>query len=124
MRINEKGTNMEITDSIRDYLYKKLEHLEKFIDPTDESVICDVELGRPSLHHKNGDVFRAEINIHIAGNNLRAVSKNEDLYSAIDETVSEIGRSLKSNKEKQISLIRRGGAKVKNIVRGLFNKNS
>ena len=32
MRINEKGVNMQITDDIKDYLYKKLTHLEKFIN--------------------------------------------------------------------------------------------
>lgn len=122
MKINEKVTNIEITTEIRDYLYKKLEHVEKFLDPADESVLCDVELGKTTNHHKSGDVFKTEINLHIAGKNLRAVSEMSDLFSSIDVAKDDIVRSLQVNKDKRISLVRRGGAKIKNIVKGIFNR--
>lgn len=120
MRINEKGTNMEITDRIKEYLYKKLEHIEKFIDPRDESAMCDVELGKTTNHHKNGDIFRTELNLQIKGKNLRAVSEMEDLFASIDIAKDEMVRELQSNKDKKVSLVRRGGAKMKNIVKGIF----
>ncbi len=122
MRINEKGTNMQITAEIKDYLYKKLGHLQKFIDPTDESVLCEVELGKISNHHKNGDVFRTEINLHIAGKNLRAESEMEDLFASIDIAKDELVRALQTNKDKKVSLLRRGGTKVKNLIKGIFTK--
>ena len=117
MRINEKGTNMKITADIKDYLFKKLEHLEKFLDPADESVLCDVELGKISRHHKNGDVFRTEINIHIAGKNLRAESEKEELFASIDLAKDEMARELKAYKDKKVSLTKKGGAKIKKIVK-------
>ncbi len=120
MRINEKGTNMQITLEIKDYLYKKLEHLEKFINPA-EDVLCEVELGKVSQHHNKGDVFMTEINLHIAGKNLRAVSEMDDLYASIDVAKDEMVRSLQSNKDKKVSLIRRGGVRLKNLIKGLFN---
>lgn len=118
MRINEKGTNMKITEDIKDYLYKKLEHIEKFLDPTDESVLCDVELGKVSKHHKNGDVFRTEINLHIAGKNFRAESEEEELFSSIDTAKDEMVRELKSNKDKKVSLLKSGGSKIKSLIKG------
>lgn len=124
MRINEKGTNMEITPNIRDYLYKKLQHLEKFIDAKDESTLCDVELGKSSNHHKNGDIFRTEINLHIKGKSLRAVAEESDLFASIDIAKDEMVRELQSNKDKRISSIRRGGAKMKAFVKGLFIRES
>ena len=122
MRINEKGINMQITPDIKDYLYKKLAHLEKYINPADESVLCEVELGKISNHHKNGDVFKTEINLHIAGKNLRAVSEMDELFASIDVAKDEMVRELQTNKDKRVSLMRKGGAKIKNIIKGVFGK--
>jgi len=123
MRINEKGVNMPITPDIKDYLYKKLAHLEKFLNPADESVLCEVELGKVSQHHNKGDVFKTEINLHIAGKNLRAVSEMDELFASIDLAKDEMVRSLQVNKDKKVSLLRRGGAKIKNLIKGFFPDN-
>ena len=121
MRINEKGKNMQITPDIKSYLFKKLEHLEKFLDPADGSILCDVELGKMSNHHKTGDVFRTEINLHIAGKNLRAVSEMDELFASIDMAKDEMVREIQTNKDKKISLIKQGGAKIKNLIKGIFS---
>lgn len=123
MRINEKGTNMEITPEIKDYLYKKLAHLEKFLNLADDSVLCDVELGKISQHHKGGDIFRTEINLYIPGKNLRAVSEMDSLFASIDIAKDDIVRDLQINKDKKVGLMRRGGAKIKNMLKGIFNKS-
>jgi putative sigma-54 modulation protein len=122
MKINEKGTNMKISLEIKDYLYKKLAHIDKFLDPNDQSILCDVELGKTTNHHKGGEVFKAEINLHIAGKNLRAVSEMEDLFAAIDVAKDEMIRELQLNKEKRVSSVKRGGAKIKNIIKGVSDK--
>lgn len=121
MRINEKGTNMDITPVIKDYLYKKLEHLEKFINLADDSVLCEVELGKISQHHKNGEVFRTEINLQVGGKNFRAVSEMDELFASIDIAKDEMVRELQVSKDKRVSLMRRGGAKVKQLIKGLWN---
>jgi len=117
MQIKEKGANMQITEDIKVYLYKKLEHLNKFIDQTDGSVLCEVELGKISNHHKGGDVFRTEINLHIAGKNLRAVSEMDELFSSIDMAKDEMVRELQLNKDKKVSLVKSGGAKIKKLLK-------
>jgi ribosomal subunit interface protein len=122
MRINEKGVNMEITADIKDYLYKKLAHLEKFLNSADESVLCEVELGKTSNHHKNGDVFKTEINLHIPGKNLRAVSEMDDLFASIDVAKDDMVRELQVNKDKKVSLLKRGGSKIKNFIKGTLGK--
>ena len=124
MRINEKGTNMQITADIKDYLYKKLAHLEKFINQADDSVLCEVELGKTTNHHKAGDVFRTEINLHIAGKNLRAVSEMDELFASIDMAKDEMVRELQSNKDRKVSMVKRGGAKIKSLIKGIFNTDN
>ena len=122
MKINEKGINMKITAEIKDYLYKKLAHIEKFLDPKDESVLCEVELGKISRHHKNGDVFKTEINLHIAGKNFIAESEMDELFASIDMAKDEMVRELQVNKDKKVSMTKKGGAKIKDIIKGVSNK--
>jgi putative sigma-54 modulation protein len=121
MQIKIKGTNIELTSAITDYVNKRVETLNKFIDPHDESALAYVEVGKTTHHHKNGDFFRAEINLHVRGKDLYASSEKADLYAAIDDVKEEMTRELKNSREKKITLVRRGGAKIKAIIRGLYN---
>ncbi len=121
MKTITKSTNFEMTPSISEYVEKKLESLNKFIDPNDESVIVRVELGKSSNHHRSGDIFRVEINVSGAHKDARAVAEREDLYSAIDEVKDSILAELRSKKEKQQHFIRRGSQKLKNLMKGFWN---
>lgn len=122
MKINEKATNIELTADIRDYLYKKLSYLKKIVDVSDDSIICDVELGKTTLHHKSGDVFKAEINFLIQGKSFYSVAETEDLYASIDKVQDDLVREIKAYKDKQLTQSRKGGAKIKDMIRGLFNR--
>jgi ribosome-associated translation inhibitor RaiA len=44
----------------------------------------------------------------------------EDLYVAIDEVQDVVLRELKSGRKKQTSRIRRGGAKIKAMMKGMW----
>lgn len=118
MNINIKTSNITLTDAIFDYTAKRLEAVKQFLQ-NDPTIKTNVELGRTTTHHKNGDIFRAEI--HITGKNkdLYASAEESDLYRAIDMVRDEILREVRSLKSKRISLLRRGGAKIKNILKGL-----
>ncbi len=120
MNINIKATAFSLTPAITDYTNKRIDKIERLLE-NDPSVQCDIELGKISSHHNKGDIFKAEIHIVGAGKNMYATAEKEDLYSAIDYVRDEILRELKSGKGKRISLIRRGGARVKNMVKGLWS---
>jgi ribosomal subunit interface protein len=120
MRINIKATNMELTPEISAYLNNKLESLEKLVRQKDESAMADVEVGRTTKHHHSGDIFRAEINLHIGQKSFRAVREASNLFGAIDEAKDQMMDELRTNKGKTIRLIRRGGQKIKAAVKGLY----
>lgn len=122
MRINIKATNLELTAAISDYTKKRVSSLEKFINKNDESAMASVEVGKSTKHHQSGDIFRAEINLHIAGKDLRAVAEKDNLYAAIDEAKDEMVREITSHKAKQRTLLRRGGAKIKDFIRGFYKE--
>lgn len=119
MRIHIKSTNLSLTPDISDYLQKKMDMLDKLIDPSDTSVSCDVELGKTTKHHQTGDIYRAEINIRKDGKYFRAEAEEETIIAAIDIAKDEIERSISNYKSKQQTLIRRGGATIKNIIKGV-----
>ncbi|MCH7597786.1 ribosome-associated translation inhibitor RaiA [Patescibacteria group bacterium] len=122
MDINIKVTNITLTPDISDYLDKRLQSFKKYIDPEDTSVLLTVEVGKTTDHHQSGDIFRAEINLHISGHDFRAVSEQETLYSAIDDVKSEMTQELRRHKRKRLHLMRRGGVKVKEFIRGVAGR--
>lgn len=119
MNIHIKTTNLTLTPDIESYLDKKMESLEKILDPNDTSIYCQVELAKTTNHHKSGDIYRAEFNLRKGGEQFRAVAENETLMAAIDEAKDEIVRELKSHHSKQMTMMRRGGAALKNMMKGI-----
>jgi putative sigma-54 modulation protein len=98
MKIDIKGTNMELTEAIKDYVNEKIGGLEKFFD---NIVEAKVEVGKTSNHHQKGDIFRAEANLDVPEKHvLRAEATREDLYMAINEVKDELQRQIKKYKEK------------------------
>lgn len=122
MKINIKGTGIELTEALTNYVDQVLESVEKII-PDNVDPIVQVEIGKISNHHKSGEIFRAEINIEIDGVLLTAREEMEDLYAAIYAVKEHIIVEIKKMKSKKQSLMRRGGQKIKNILKGAFGKN-
>ncbi|MEK7634995.1 MAG: ribosome-associated translation inhibitor RaiA [Patescibacteria group bacterium] len=121
MKINTKATGITLTPSISDYIEKKVQMLEKFLQGAQE-VLVNVEVGKTTKHHKSGDVFMAEIQIIAGGQTYYAKEETNDLYAAIDEVKDEIAYKLSGEKKKTLHLLRRGGAKIKNLMKGFGKK--
>ncbi len=120
MKRNIKTLNMDLTPAISAYLEKKIAHFDKFLtNENSENTICHVELGKTTQHHKNGDFFKTEISIRIAGKSFRAKAEESDLYASIDIATDDMIEELSSFKDKKVSLVRRSGAKIKSILKGL-----
>lgn len=118
MNIQTTANNLDLTPDIQSYLQKRLAVLDKFLKE-DKETNAHVILSKESNHHRNGDIFSAEITMHVKGKPMFAKSEQESLFAAIDIMKDEIARSLKQNKNKKDTLIRKGGRKVKAMLRGL-----
>ena len=119
MNINIKTSTITLTEAISDYVEKRMAPIKKFLED-DTTAQCDLELAKTTNHHKHGDIFKAEIHIVGKDKNIYASVEKEDLYVAIDLVKDEVLRKLKSSKDKSQSLLRRGGAQVKNIIKGFW----
>lgn len=116
MSITIKTTLIDLTPALSDYTEKRLSTISKYT----ENPFISVEIGKTTMHHRNGDVYRAEVNVTNAlGKQYRAVSEKSDLYEAIDDARTEIIRELKAGKSKTQTLLRRGSMRLKNLVKRL-----
>ena len=111
-----------LTPAITEYVERRVATFEKFIE-NDSTALCTVELGKTTGHHKSGDIFKAEIRVTAKGRDIYVGAEKPDLYAAIDQAREEISRKLASTKEKRISFVRRGGARVKNIIKGFWGQD-
>jgi putative sigma-54 modulation protein len=91
MQIELTGHNIEVTDSLRNYVNEKITRLERHFDKVSNThVILSVE----NLTHK------AEATVHMRGRDIFADCVEDDMYAAIDGLVDKLDRQVKKHKEK------------------------
>lgn len=95
MQVNITGKNIELTESIKDYVEKKIGSLEKFYD---QIIRASVIVGKESHHHLKGDVFVCECKLDLTGDDLFISKTEPDLYKAIDKIHDHMAEELKKHK--------------------------
>jgi ribosomal subunit interface protein len=117
MKFTLKGTQLDVTPSLKTYLAQKvIEPLEKRLAefPKKEAVAISIELSRETKHHSKGDVFRAEITISLPPKRMiRIEEKATDIRAAIDLLEQSMTRELELYKEKTKMRVRREARKHK-----------
>jgi len=109
MKIIIKTTNIQLSASISQYLKEKIGGLEKFLKNFNpELVEARVEIGKTTRGQKQGEIFRAEVNLSLNGKLLRASQVEESLYAAIDLVKDELAKGIKHYKEKEATKFVRG----------------
>ena len=121
MNIQIKTTTLSLTPAISEYVEKKLSSVAKFFE-NDSTVKCNVELAKTTNNHNKGDIFKAEVHIVAKDKNIYASVEKEDLYVAIDLVKDDVVREITNSNAKKRSLLRKGGAKIKNLIKGLVKK--
>jgi putative sigma-54 modulation protein len=92
MQLNVTGHHVEVTESMRGYVEKKLERIGRHYDQVlDVHCILTVEKLRQ----------KAEATLHVSGNFIHTEAIDENMYAAIDMLTDKIDRCLKKHKEKQ-----------------------
>lgn len=93
MKINVIGKGIKVTESINDYVEKKLERIDKYFNESRAEV---------TLKTEREDQI-AEIYIEANGEKFQAVTEDKDLYASIDKDIDILEgqiRKLKTKKEK------------------------
>ncbi|MEK7155476.1 MAG: ribosome-associated translation inhibitor RaiA [Patescibacteria group bacterium] len=115
MEIRIKTTNYEMPAATAAYLDEKIASLERLVH--DEATRCEVEIGRGVGHSQQGDVWKAEIMVHQFGERFIAIAEEESVNAAIDIAKDEMLQQLRKGKDKNTSLVKRMGARLKRWAR-------
>lgn len=92
MQLMLTGHHVEVTQSMRDYVGKRLDRVSRHFDQViDLHCVLTVE----KLEHK------AEATVHVSGGTLHAESIAENMYVAIDALADKLDRLVKKHKEKR-----------------------
>jgi len=118
MNIIIKGIHMDVSPSVDAYVRKKIQGFEKFIDAGSK---IEVDLGKTGHQHKSDQAFLAEYKVFRKGEVLKSSVSSEDIYSAIDLGRDELFMILSSEKDKKMTLWRRGSKRIKDVMRGIGN---
>ncbi len=125
MKINIKATNIELDEALKVWVEKKIGEIEKFLVDFGSreyfkekpNLEINVEIGKTTRHHLKGDVFRAEAQLYLPKQIIRAEAVSDDLRDAICQIKDELQREIKKYKGKRISRARRWARKIKEITR-------
>jgi len=103
MKFNFVGQDVEITDSIRGYVEKKFQRLERLfkgLKPDEIEIHVAIKKERAE--------FRIEVDIFVGqkGEKIHVWDADPDLYTAIDKVIDEIEKVLVKDKEKIKAQIR------------------
>lgn len=93
MKYNIRGSKIDVTEAINDYIKSKLSKLEKYLDDNEE-------VEAKALISTKGKDQKVEVTIWSGKYNIRAEETSGDLYSAIDIVSDKIERQLNKYKGK------------------------
>ena len=107
MNIHTKSTSFTMSQSIENYLNKKLKTIKKLLPYVKGKHEVWVELSKTTRHHHKGNYFEAKIDIILKNRTIHAEERSESIFSAIDKMEIRIIRELKHYKDKFFAKERR-----------------
>ncbi len=111
MKLVIQGKNIEITDSIHEYVNQKIEKAVSHFQQLTTEVDIHLSVARnPRINPKQ----TAEVTIYANGTVIRAQESSENLYASIDLVADKIARQLRKYKEKRQSQVTK--AKTVDVV--------
>jgi ribosomal subunit interface protein len=108
--INIKATHTALSQSVEDYVAKKINSFSKYLDES-SNVHVELEQGKD----KSGQKYRAEITVipHSSHKGIYADARGNDFYEAIDLCMPKIKEQVMKQKDRWVTERRKLGAKRK-----------
>lgn len=101
MQLTISGHQIDLTDSMKDYIGEKMQRIERHFDHLNS---IDVVLHVEKIHHK------AEATLQAKGVKLHAQADSENMYASIDNLTDKLDSQVRKHKEKSTDHHRSGGA--------------
>lgn len=103
MKYNIRGEKLEVTQSIKEYIEKKVGKVEKYLGRTDEVYV------HANIKTYHDGKAKVEVTITDESFVLRAEEVDQTLYGAIDLVADKLERQIRKNKSKVNRKLREKG---------------
>jgi putative sigma-54 modulation protein len=90
--------NLELTDRLNDYVVKKVDKLEKFLEEVDE---CRIDLSHTKTARNANDRHVAQLTLRGKGFILRSEERSDSIFSAVDAALDKMRRQIRRYKGKR-----------------------
>ena len=100
MKLLIQGNNIEVTESIHDYVEDKLEKAVKHFQNLATKIDVHLSVARNA---RISNKHKAEVTVYANGTVIRAQENSESLYASIDLVSDKISRQLRKYKEKHLA---------------------
>jgi ribosomal subunit interface protein len=110
MNIRFLFKEVKIDDRTKDYLTEKVEKLEKFFQAYSEDAIVTAEV---EIDLDKKGKFRVEVMLHTPYQDYRGEEITESIEGSIDSVYEELEAQIRKDKDKIVTLRRRGGRSLK-----------
>lgn len=122
MKIIIKIKNLELTESLQNFVEKKFYSLQKFIDILKDDIQKNrktlaevfVEIEKETEHHKKGKIFLVKTQVSLPGKSLISLSRADNLFKAVIGAKDELKMEIEKYKLKNVDKNRRQQRKLKN----------
>jgi putative sigma-54 modulation protein len=115
VRIEIRGTNVEVTDELREAVQTRFQRVAKQVP---DVATLEVEL-REERNPRISDRMIAEATLRLKGKTLRAVEASPDMVHSIHEMAEDIRRQVKKHRE-----LRRKRHQTRRIMERLRSKSA
>ena len=96
MNLTISGHHLDVTPALRTYVTSKLDRITRHFDQVvDITVLLSIE--KPAEKERRQ---KAEVTVHVKGNDMFAESSHADLYAAVDELVDKLDRQVVRHKDR------------------------
>jgi ribosomal subunit interface protein len=117
MEITFKGSQYELPAEVTERASSKMQSFRKYLGHNDELTHVYVELGKETHAHQSGDIWSASVRVVQGGKTFTAKSVAETIDTAVDSVVDDMSRELRKAKQRDKSLIIKGGQALKRMLR-------
>jgi putative sigma-54 modulation protein len=98
MQLQVKGKNLDVTDSMRTYVERKLQKLDRRVHD-----LTEVEIELAVEHNPRiAESQVAEATVHLKGHTLRVREAASDMNAAVDQLVDKLVRQVKELHDKRV----------------------
>lgn len=120
MRVNIRHKDIEITDSLREYIERKIvDPVQKRLkrSSASDAPILDIEVARTTRHHHKGEVYRVSASLMLGKTVIRAEAEESEIHASCDALEDELKREIMRHTSGALSLAKRLGRRAKEFLR-------